>query len=169
MTLLAVADFREHLSTALPDSAIQRFLDAAENAINARRGPGDPITETRQGGTRIVSLGLSASGVTTVVEQDGTTSTTLAADDYELRLDRVHLYRNAAGTNPSDRWAPRVRVTYTPFDDIDERIRVQIALVKLDVQYSGSNAQSASFGTYWSEREAILDTFAIGGWPTERR
>ena len=169
--LLTVDEFREHLSTALPDSAIQRFLEAAENAISARRGVGDDIAETRQGGTRIISLAVPAERITTVVEAE--TATTLATDDYELRLDRVHLYRNAAGTNPSDRWSPRVRVTYKPFDDTDERIRVQIALVKLDVAYSGfssmsTQTESRSRGDYQAEREAILESFATGGWPASR-
>lgn len=170
MALLTATEFKQHHVTTLPDAAVQRFIDSAESAITARRGPGSDITETRAGGLRLISLALSADRVLAVTERDGTWSRELDATDWEIRLDRVHLVRLASGTNPAERWAPRVSVTYKPYDDIPERIACAIALVKLDIAFSGyaTSAETQPKGDYRAQRENILQAFALGGIPAAR-
>jgi hypothetical protein len=76
-------------------------------------------------------------------------TTTLAADDYELRSTGYTLRRLTGGTNPASFWRDRVRVTYTPLSDLALREVAQIELVKLDVAFNPTLA-AQTIGS-WSE------------------
>lgn len=131
MAILTVGEFREHVESTLGNDAIQRLLDAAEAAIVAFAGAPGSAIEVIDGGYRRIVLSRPASAITTVVERYGSTDTTLAADDYRLRGGGYVLERILYGTNPRSTWRQLVTVTYTPVDDADLRVAVQLALVRL--------------------------------------
>lgn len=118
---------------------VQTLIDAASVAIDAVAGPlGEAITDHRDGGFSYLFLRRQATAISTVTETLGSTVTTLAAGDYELRDDGVSLRRLDSGSNPplvtfpSARWVGRVAITYEPVDDTAERIRVALELIALD-------------------------------------
>jgi hypothetical protein len=163
MTLASVADFRAHVSTTLADGAVQDKLDAAEQEIVRTIGPVGPVSEfySRVSGP-LLMLSRRAAEITTVTE--GTT--TLAATDYRLRSGTV-VQRLSSGT--PCRWRDRngIEVAYLPESDVAERIRVQIALVQLDLTYVpgvvsekiGDWAETFTpSGDHDKDREAILAT-----------
>jgi hypothetical protein len=85
---------------------------------------------------------------------------TLAADDY--RADAYCLFRLDTGTNPGTYWKGQVKVVHTPPTDVRDRIRLQIALVKLDLSYSAytseatQDEQRSPMPDYSRERKRIL-------------
>lgn len=126
MPLLSVAEFRVHepkLDSSVTDASLQPLLDAAESAITQAVGGLDATTEYLAGGRIALLLSRRIGSVTVVTEG----STVLIAADYRVRDYR--LIRLPVGRV----WAPNVEVTYIPFDDLDERKRVQLALVRLDL------------------------------------
>ena len=183
MTILTAAQFREHRNTSLVDDALGRLLASAEQAITARAGVNaGTVVDVRVGGTGLLQLSRRASSITRVDEvftlDPGEPADlralvlandvwfeaeTLEADDYALDSSGFWLQRLADGANPSDRWGQAVRVTYSAFDDAAERIRVQIALVGLDIDYGHGLASRQTEGyaesfdpDYLAKREAIL-------------
>lgn len=169
MAGLTVAQLREHVTTSLVDAAIQRLLDAAWQAITTRAGAAAAsVVDVRTGGTGLLQLSRRAATITKVEEiftlgpgepEDLRAlvlagdiwwqSVTLATDDYALDASGFWLQRLADGTYPSDAWGQAVRVTYASFDDTAERLRVQLELVRLDLDWHPGIA-SESIGT-WSE------------------
>lgn len=170
MTLLTTDEFRAFQATELDDASLQIFLDAAELAIEQRYGvTGSPVTETVDGGQTYIFLRRRASSITSVLETWGDTDTTLAADDYQLRGDGVSVKRLGTGTNAATWWGAPVAVTYAAADDEAERKRIQVALVKLDLNIApGASSeqigswmeqhQESSVWNYATQREAILDS-----------
>lgn len=177
MADITVDELREHVTTSLGDEALQRILDANQAAIDAILGPaGIPITEV-QYPTGYESVLLlrhrpepTVSPLTPlVVEGYGLTDpVTLADDDY--RLDGATLRRIDFGTNPGIHFSPPVAITYAPLNDSDNRIRVLIALSRLDVTFRpgikamtvGKNRTeyqtAAEGGRYTDDRQALLDS-----------
>jgi hypothetical protein len=109
---------------------------------------------------------LSRRAAEIVTVSEGTT--TLAANDYRLRSGTV-LHRLSTGTNPAHRWRDwrGIDVEYLPESDVAERIRVQIALVQLDLAYApgvvsekiGDWTETFSpSGDHAKDREAIIAT-----------
>lgn len=160
-TLLTPANVREHVDTDLLDPAIQRLLDDADGEILKRYGPhAGAVTEVIDGRSGVISVSRRISAITSVTEREGTTDTVLAANDYETWYGKV-LARLTTGTNPSDEWAGRVTVIYTPEDEAAMRRRVELDLVKLAIEYDAIRSESAgdyarTLPEYQQERDAIL-------------
>lgn len=172
MPILTVEELREHVETPLGDDALQRLLDAAEEAIIARAGAPGARTVVFGGGFRFLSLPRPASAITSIVESSGDTSRTLVADDYELRPDGYLIERLNTGTYPRTYWWSTVEVTYTPVDDTATREEVQIGLVELAVtskrgltgQTIGSWSEQYANNAQWNaeaEREALLSRLNV--------
>jgi hypothetical protein len=170
---LSVEQLLEHVTTDLGEDALSRLLDAAYEAIEKAAGPGsdfeyDPnITELiTPGPGDLIRLSKPATAVVAVTEG----IFELEADDYELRPSGQLLRRLNTGTNPRSRWCGRVDVTYTPIADVNDRDRVAIALVKLDIDHQPgvqsetlgdhsitfSGGSSSSGSAYADQRAAIL-------------
>lgn len=165
--ILTVNELREHVTTDLGDDALQRLLDAAEEAIVARAGAPGVRTELAAGGYRFLTLGRPAASITSVVETVGESDTTLATDDYQIGWGEMVLERLRTGTNPRSRWGDQTSVVYTPVDDDATREKVQIDLCKLAIasnpglaaQAIGDWREDYVNNSAWnvaSEREAIL-------------
>lgn len=173
--MLTVDELRGHVTTDLDDEALGLLLDAAYEAIDIAFGVGGSedypasITEVITTGGDLLMLSRPASAVTSVIE-GANTPTTLEADDYEL-LGGQMVRRARDGTNPQTRWAGRVTVTYTALSDENERDRVAIALVNLDIAGS-PGVQSERLGDwavthentneYAASRAAILASLGAG-------
>lgn len=173
MTLLTADEFREHVTTALGDDAIERALDAAEEAIDAIAGPVGAVTEIRNGGYTFVTLARRASAITSIVETWGDETTTLAAGDYQIRSDGRSLKRLDTGDNPSRYWVGQVAVEYTPEADEATRKMVQLQLAKLELAFSpGLASQTIGAWTeqyrqdrpYEQQRADILATLIPADW-----
>ena len=171
---LSVASLKNHVPVIpqnVTDDALQALLNAAETEINARRGAlGDPIVERHFAGLRTFWLArpaASAGDIASIVEDEAGALTTLASDDWYLHPNLMLLVRLKNGTHPSSRWASEVVTTFTPLDDTSERIRVQVALVKLDLAFTGWASVSTqsegrtALADYKAEREALLSSFAL--------
>ncbi len=172
--LLSVAQLREHVVSTLPDSALQTLLDAAAAAIVAVAGPSGEIAEYLSAqpfygdGLHRITTARLIGTIASVTEYSGDVATILDATDY--RASGYVLTRLPSGTHPQWAWSHRVVVVYTPADDTDERNRVQLELVKLDLDsHPGLASQSvegfaeAYRGDYEAERAAILATLGSGG------
>lgn len=149
MTLLTIAEFKEHVTTTLGDDAIQRLLDDAEAQIVAFAGPTGDVTELVDGGWGRIVLSRRASAITSITELLWTTNYVLATNDWRQRGPYV-LERLRTGTTPRLAWAPIVTIVYTPADDTDSRKIVQLELVKLEIAYSPGLA-SQTIGA-WTEQ-----------------
>lgn len=148
MTLLSVAELKEHISTSLGDEALQRLLDAAEEQIVAAVGDSGETTELLRASGPLLALSRVAESISDVVEDD----VTLAADDYELQPGSRLVRRLSDGTNARRRWHGWVDITYLPLDDSSRREMAQVALVKLDIATNPTLA-SQTIGS-WSETYA---------------
>jgi hypothetical protein len=177
--ILTPAKFREHQSTALGDPALQDYIDAAEAAIVGRYGPIAEFTDRRgdpgrPGGTYLYTS-RRVGTITSVTERYGDvlgiTDVVMNTNDYTLLPDGLTLRREYTGAHPAQRWTEVVVVVYTPYDDTASRLRVAIALVKLDLahnpgivsesigDYSATYApRTAGAANYDEERDAILST-----------
>lgn len=163
MTLLTVAELREHVTSAHPDAALQRLLDASEAAIVERVGAAGPITEhvlswsSGAGyapwgltmGLRRITVSRPIGTIASVteylsVEAVGDPGVVLDATDY--RADGYVLTRLQDGTHSRWYWGQSVAVVYTPADETADRERVQIALVRLDLNAEPGLAQQITEG-----------------------
>src|SRR5688572_3893817 len=131
MTILTVAELREHVPTTLVDDAVQRLLDAAEAEIVRVAGAPGATTELLAGGGRFLTLSKPAASFTSVTETRFSDVTVLAADDYLVHPGGYLLERQTGGTHSRHTWFGQVAVIYTPVDDADIRIGVQIDLMNL--------------------------------------
>jgi hypothetical protein len=168
--LLTVAELREHVTTALGDDALERLLDAAEQAIATIAGPVGDLTEIRDGGGSYIFLPRPASEIDTVTEWLGYSSErALDEDDYSLRSDGISLRRLTTGPNASAYWVGPVEVVYTPLDDVAARQAVQLALVRLFLDHHpgvtsesiGDWSETFASNSVWNyalERDGILAT-----------
>jgi hypothetical protein len=179
VVLLSVADFKTFVPVpGVTDAALSTLLDAAEQAIVGRYGASGNVTEIHDdGGGLYIFLGRRAASITSVTETFGdilgTADTVLASGDWILSNDGYSLKRLLTGTHPAGAWAPRVTVVYAAFDDTADRKRVQMELVKLDLNMTPGarsitvGAVSASSGgptDYPAEREAILASLLADVW-----
>lgn len=168
MADLTVAQFRAFPGTpsvdVLPDASLTILLNAAIAAVNEVAGATGEVTEYLTGGYTRIVVGRQIGTVTSVTEND----VVLAATDY--RASGYVLTRLDTAGDAST-WGTVV-VVYTPSDDTAERQRVQLELVKLDLNYRpGLIAQSvegfaeqyssSSVMNYEIERGLILAT--LGG------
>jgi hypothetical protein len=171
MTLLTLAQVREHVETDLVDDALQRIIDAEDEEILRRFGPPTTQTEIFTGGTGATHLFLSrpVTSVTSISEEVSGISTTLSADDYDIWWNQA-LERLDDGTNASNSWGDRVTVVYVPQERTSQRILTLIQLVQLAVRYNGVQTESIGSGDhsvgnydYRHERERLLSTLAPRG------
>jgi hypothetical protein len=167
MTILTAAEAREHIETSLEDDALERLLDAAEAAIIDRAGPNptedtDTATAEERHSPRGDLLMLSRVPGVIVSVTEGTTE--VDPEKYAQRPGSAVLRRIGRS------WCGPVTVAYIPEGDLAERIRVQIALVKLDLASTpgitservGPWTQETATGpAYVAEREALLAS--LGG------
>lgn len=170
MASLNVAGFREHVTTALGDGALELLLDAAWLAIAEVAGAEGDVTEVRAGGGSVIFLPRPAGTITTVTEWLGFSyERELDPLDFRLATDGVSLYRLQSGTTPSPYWMGSVQIEYEPADDESARQVVQLALVKLFLDHHPGIQeeeigdwrqvfQSNSVWNYAQERETILST-----------
>lgn len=161
MALLTLAEARTHITTSLVDAALQRLLDAAEDAITDAIGPVGNVTETFTAGAGdLIMLSRRASAVVSVNER----ASALNANDYELYNSGQLLHRRDLGTNPDSRWRGRVIVVYTPVSDVARRKVAQLALVNLDLTFN-PGAASERIGdwteTYRTDAEYVQERRAI--------
>lgn len=173
MAILTVADLRTLLTSSLEDDALQILLDAEEAAIVAAAGATGEVTEhISTGGYHRLVLDRPAGAIASVTEYIGGVATVLAADDY--RAEGYVLTRLGNGTNQSWRWAPHVVVVHTPTAGTAEWQRVQLLLVKLDLDYQpgvtsetiGTWAVTKAANSVWNydlERANILASLGVGG------
>lgn len=144
MSLITTDELREHVETDLSDDALQRLIDANEKEIIRKFGAhATQIDYVEPGRSDCLFLSRPPSEITEVVERWGDTETTLSADDYELIANWKRLNRLSTGTNPTSFWGDRVKVTYTPVDQNDERKGVLVDLCKLEIEYTGNAADSS--------------------------
>jgi hypothetical protein len=165
-------EFREHVTTSLGDDALQRLLDAAEEAIIGVIGTGGSATEDFEVHGERLMLSHRASTITSVTERTDpwATGTALAANDYGLSSSGWTLRRLSSGTNPGYYWAYRTTVVYEPVSDAAERRRVQMELVRLELAFTpglvsqtiGGWAETYS-GDYSAQRQAILGSLNPDG------
>jgi len=152
-------------AVALEESVLQSVLDAAEKAIISVAGPVGTFDEILDGGQSYLFLRRRAESIQHVIETVWTTDTELDATDYRLRPDGVSVLRLRTGANPplfwggqgfygpefgvqtgflgstitsqsTCPWGHKVAISYTPLDDLADRCRVQVALVKIDLAYA---------------------------------
>jgi len=163
--ILTVTQLRQHVTSGLNDDALQRLLEDAERDITARFGAAGEVTEYLDGGWRELVLRRRAGTITTVTEaSEGDDALILEDDDY-----RVHGYllrRLDTGTNPRSTWQGEVKVVHTPPDTEVDRVRLQVALVKLDLAYSGFVAEATQdesrspMPDYQLARRRLLQTYS---------
>lgn len=148
--ILSVDQLREHVTSELGDDALQRLLDAAEEAIVARAGEPGTRTELFDGGQRFIALAQVADSITSISELILSAVYPLAVDDYLIHPDGMVLERLSTGTFPSYHWLGQITVIYVPVSDDATRAEVQIALCQLDLGYAPGIAEE-TIGD-WTER-----------------
>lgn len=161
--ILTVTQLRQHVASGLADDALMRLLEAAENDITAKYGAAGAVTEYHDGGFEALVLGRRVGTITSVKETFDTDALTLSTNDY--RIDGYMLWRLATGDNPGYAWSGQVQVVHTPPDTEVDRVRLQVALVKLDLAYSGYVAESTQdesrspMPDYQLARRRLLNTY----------
>ena len=171
--ILTVAELRLLVTSSLEEPALQILLDAEEAAIIAAVGGTGEVTEHIQtNGYHRLVLGRPAGTIASLTEYIGGVATVLSTNDY--RADGYVLARLGRGTNPSWRWAPHVMVVYTPTADMADWKRVQLLLIKLDLDYQpgvtaetiGTWSTQTSNNSVWHydlERATILASLSGSG------
>ena len=167
--LLTLAQMREHVETDLSNDALQRIIDAEDAEIVQRFGQPTAQTDVLRGGNPRLFLSRLASTITSINETVGDTTTTLAADDYEIWWNQ-ELDRCADGANGRSTWGDRVTVVYVAQTMTAQRTAVLTQLVQLAVRYNGVQQESVGSGDYSAtsadyqrERERLLRKLAPRG------
>lgn len=168
---MAIIDtIKARTEVCVDDTELQALVDEATAELEARLGPSasdGPISFSERPRGPLVDLPRPAvvGGDLVVTERRGDTSTVLSADDYDLRNGGRTLRRRSDGTNPYERWAPDVDLTYTPVDDDAQREEVIVRLVQLSLEYDpvaqrsvGDTSQSNLVFTL--ERERLIGQLA---------
>lgn len=163
MSLITPDQLKEHINSTKTDAALQQIIDAEERDIVDRYGPNDSQVEEieRSPTSAIIFTKRAISSITEIVEtvtsEDAffdsfaESSTTLAADDYEITPDAKRVRRKDDGTNPRTRWGERVKITYVPAEGTAKRVMVLINLCKLNLAYTGPKSERIGGGEYQSD------------------
>lgn len=166
--IITVADLREHVETDLPESAIQRLLDDADQLVVDTYGAHGPAVQTDDlygdSGSEYVFPTRPVDAVTTVTEYTSETlSTVLDPTDYRVLHNGQSLLRLRNGSNPSVGWPYRVVVVYVIATTENPRRRgAVIDLVRLSINHSSglrseqAGDYSVSYGNSEEERNRIL-------------
>lgn len=164
MPLLTVDELREHVETALPDTALERILASCELAITQWAGPlsfdehgaVEDVTETVNApGRTLLLLRQAPTAITSVTDVHGGIETDV--DPTDMRIEGRLLRCLAMAL-----WGERTVVTYTPADDsaIRRTVLVQLVQLELNVQpgmaSQGAGPWSESYGKYLRQRNELL-------------
>lgn len=172
--ILTVPDLQEHVESSVDETALQRLLDDADQAVVSRYGSHGSATDTVEEDVETrrelrIFLSRPASSIVTVVEYTSATlSRTLASTDYRLEFGGQALQRLSTGGTPSLSWGWRAVITmYLDQADNVRRRRVVIDLVRLAIQHTGLAAERAgdynmTAAQYQSERDRILSELGGG-------
>lgn len=164
-TLLSATEIREHLETDLPDTALVRLIEDADQEIIDRLGALATETRVLDGGDALLHLDRRASSITSATERIYETDYALAANDYELLSDGFRIQRKQGTNYPGLTWRGRVTVVYVPYGGATgeqaARRRLLVDLVKLAEAYNARKSLSigdASMSSvdYEKERTALF-------------
>jgi len=135
--LLTAADVRAHVETALDDVALQTIVDRVDADLVQRAGPhSGPLTETVSGRTRSAYVSRPIASITSVREGATMAAETPAlspVDEYRAWPAEGRIERLPVGGS----FAAIVEVVYAPVDVTEQRKRVLLELVRLDLAQSG--------------------------------
>ena len=170
--IITVADLREHVETDLPEAAIQRLIDEADQLVVESYGAHGPATQTddlrSDVGMTLIFPQRPVDSVTTVTEfTSATTSKVLDPTDYTVGHGGKSLERLTTGPNPSLSWGYKVLVAYVIATTENPRRRgAVIDLVRLATVHTGLHSEragdySATSVDYETERGKILSR--LGG------
>ena len=168
MALLTSTEVRTHVETGIVDAALQRIMDGAEQDIDQRHGAvATQVDDLPSKGVEDIFTSRPILTITSVAETIGTTTTTLATDDYVERHSH-QLHRLDTGTNGRLTWGDRVKITYVPVDTTDRRVVAYIQLINLYIEFNGlSTERKGDFSSQWLdyniEREKILKSLNAPG------
>lgn len=164
MGLLTVDELREHVETALPDTALERILASCELAVAQWAGPltfdeddqVEDVTESVNApGRTLLLLRQAPTAVVSVLDVHGGIETEV--DPSDVRIEGRHLRRLGMAL-----WGDRTVVTYTPIDDsaIRRTVLVQLVQLELNVQpgmaSQGAGPWSETYGKYLRQRNELL-------------
>ena len=168
MALIDATEMRTHVETGVVDAALTTIIDGADQDIIQRHGAvATEVDDLPTKGVEDIFTSRPILTIPSVAETIGTTTTTLATDDYEQRHGQ-QLHRLDTGTNGRLTWGDRVKVTYVPIDTTERRKVALIALVKLYLAFNGlSTERKGDFSSqgldYNTEREKILKSLNAPG------
>ncbi len=164
MALLTVAELREHVESALPDTALERLLAGCELAIAQWAGPlsfdedghvVEVVDVARAPGRALLRLRQAPATVFSVLDIHGGVESELEPSAY--RVEERYLRRLGDGV-----WGEWTRVTHAPVDDSAVRRTVLIQLVQLELNVQpgmasqGVGPWSESYGKYLRQRNELL-------------
>jgi len=175
--LITTDEVHAHVETDRSPDAIALLVADAEGEIIARYGPHPgPQTEVTLErlldqfallGPTAIFLDRPATEIVSVSEFAGSpyteTETTLDPTDYRLLYGGRALGRLATGSHSRSWWSGRVVITYRPIDDLPQRRRVCIDLVKLALRYNATkevvagDVREFAYDDYTQERSNLLD------------
>ena len=153
--LLTVAEVKERVSTGLPDAALELLIDAQDAYIQRMVGEHDPATTMvyeDQGSRRLrVWLPRPASSIALVEDR-------FPADSaWTVRAPSTY-YLSDQGRSAEIGWGElfrtRVRITFTPVPQNDERIQALVALVRLETQDTGLDSERDDTYSYKAKDKA---------------
>lgn len=166
MSLLSVEEVRAQIPTGLSDAQIQAVIDREEAAVVRLYGPhytGEELVEVLAGGGRaLLFLPRRLQSVTALEVWNGSDWEPVDTSLYYV-WPESGIIENLAGT-----WPERVRVTYVPADDSEERKAVILELVRLalsrEALSSGSVGGDYSFTSpdWEKERARIMRRLKLG-------
>lgn len=157
-------ELREHVETALPDTALERILASCELAVAQWAGPltfdeddqVEDVTESVNApGRTLLLLRQAPTAVSSVVDVHGGIESDL--DPSEYRIEGRYLRRLAMAM-----WGERTVVTFTPTDDsaIRRTVLVQLVQLELNVQpgmaSQGAGGWTESYGRHLRQRNELL-------------
>lgn len=144
MSLLTIAEARNHIETDIIDDALQQLIDDAEKEIDNSIGPVDSgtISLSTDNPSKIFWLDRKVESIDNITEERDSIETELDENDYRLINNGMAIERLTTGNNPQSDWGDYLTIEYVPVDDTDRRKRVIVDLVKLAVAYNGLNSRS---------------------------
>jgi hypothetical protein len=156
---------RAHVETDLEDPALQRLIDDAVAAMEARAGVGGPQVVPYQLVGRSPSLWLLDPATAVSQVREGYRYAELTVVDPATYTLLINGYKLARVDGVA--WQPWVEVTSTVALDTARRDRVTIDLVHLALQYSGLSHETSGDYTanpldYQQERERLVSELAGG-------
>lgn len=176
---------KERTGSDLSDAELQAMIDAIAAELAARFGPvgqitvelGDPTDPcSRERRNLRLPRPADTAQAITIVELDpansglAATEIQLDATDYAVLHGGRTLQRLTGGTHGRFRWAPLVKVTYSPVGDQAQRDEVTIKIITLDLSYRGQVKMEQAGDYRWqgaltpdayaAERESLLASLA---------